>query len=226
MKKPNIIVDFIPEGSPNRPGLPLLFFAGITVHDTGNPNEGADALMHARYLKGKEASQRKASWHFTVDDKHIVQHLPLDERAYHAGDGRDGPGNATTISVEICENADGDRIKAERNAAHLVAWLLHENRLDACCVWQHNHWRPTKNCPRVLRETGRWDGFLMDVNRLLQQHQSRLLPWQREMGENAISELADAGQVSEPAIWKAKLGEAVPAWLFWEMLRRIGVRQG
>ena len=48
------------------------------------------------------------SWHYTVDDHAIVQHLPDYETAYHAGDGKDGPGNATSIAVEICVNAGGD----------------------------------------------------------------------------------------------------------------------
>ena len=48
------------------------------------------------------------SWHYTVDDHAIVQHLPDYETAYHAGDGKDGPGNTTSIGIEICVNAGGD----------------------------------------------------------------------------------------------------------------------
>ena len=54
----------------------------ITVHDTGdnkfNAQEWGDEIT---------TSSRQVSWHFTVDDKEILQHIPLDEVAYHAGDG-------------------------------------------------------------------------------------------------------------------------------------------
>ncbi len=33
------------------------------------------------------------SWHFTVDDSVVYQHLPLDENGWHAGDGTNGTGN-------------------------------------------------------------------------------------------------------------------------------------
>jgi len=57
----------------------------ITVHNTANPDKGADAQMHARYLLNG-AGGRYVSWHFTVDDHSIYQHLPLDESGWHAGE--------------------------------------------------------------------------------------------------------------------------------------------
>lgn len=163
----NIIQDFIPKGAKNRPGTKLTGPLFITIHDTANASKGANALMHAKYLKGTDAANRQASWHFTVDDTNIVQHLPLDEVGWHAGDGAKGQGNTSSIAIEICENADGDRAKAEDNAAKLTAFLLKELNLAIDKVVQHNKWSG-KNCPHIIR--GRkdgWSGFLAKVQEYL-----------------------------------------------------------
>lgn len=62
----------------------------IVVHDTASaaPSAGADA--HAKWLMSMASdinSKTCVSWHFTVDDHKIINHIPVDEVAYHAGDG-------------------------------------------------------------------------------------------------------------------------------------------
>ncbi len=157
-----IIEDFIPPGRRNRPGYRLVP-RYITIHDTANTNAGADAKAHANYLKGGAAASIPASWHFTVDDRLIVQHLPLDENGWHAGDGANGAGNRQSIGIEICENKNGIRIEAEKNAAWLTAKLLGDFSLELEQVKQHHHWSG-KNCPRVLRgRSGGWASFLEAV---------------------------------------------------------------
>ncbi len=157
-----IIKEFIPVGSKNRSGIKMDGPKWITIHDTGNSNQGANAENHAKYLRSGQAS---ASWHFTVDDKQIIQHLPLDIIGWHAGDGGNGPGNRSSIGIEICENKDGDRVRAEANAAKLVAYLMKLFSLEIERVVQHNRWSG-KNCPRVIRaRPGGWEGFLKEVGR-------------------------------------------------------------
>lgn len=189
----NIIQDFIPAGRRNRPGAKLIGPKYITIHDTANPAKGANALMHAKYLKGDEAANRPASWHFTVDDQRVVQHLPFDEVAWHAGDGSKGPGNTSSISIEICENADGDRAKAEANAAELVAYLLKQFGLPIDAVVQHNRWTG-KDCPHIIRHRpGGWEGFLAAVRAHLSPPAPPVPPadevsaWAREAREWAVS---------------------------------------
>ncbi|WP_461369392.1 peptidoglycan recognition protein family protein [Candidatus Darwinibacter acetoxidans] len=150
-----IIQDFIPKGRKNRPGYKMTP-RYITIHDTANPGAGANAKAHAAYLRGAAAAAIPASWHFTVDDKVIYQHLPLTENGWHAGDGTNGTGNRQSIGIEICENRDGNRVKAEANAAWLVAKLLKDYGLKITAVKQHYDWSK-KNCPNVLR--GRKDGW-------------------------------------------------------------------
>ncbi|NLA05601.1 MAG: hypothetical protein GX881_07825, partial [Firmicutes bacterium] len=157
-----IIKDYIPRGRRNRPGYKLTP-RYVTIHDTANTSAGANAKAHAGYLKGSVAAGIPASWHFTVDDTVIVQHLPLDENGWHAGDGSSGTGNRKSIGIEICENKDGVRAKAEKNAAWLTAKLLRDFSLGLDQVKQHHYWSG-KNCPRVLRgRAGGWSSFLEAV---------------------------------------------------------------
>ncbi|WP_282062887.1 peptidoglycan recognition protein family protein [Bacillus pumilus] len=146
-----IIKDFIPKGNRNRPGnymKPLY----IKVHNTANTKKGADAANHASFVK---RSSTAVSWHFTVDDKVIYQHLPLKENEWHAGDGR-GTGNMKSIGIEICENADGNFEKAVENAQWLIRKLMTEQGIPLANVLPHKRWSG-KNCPRKL--LNRWDSF-------------------------------------------------------------------
>lgn len=147
------------ENRPNRP------FAGglaafITIHQTGNPRPSADAHAHARWM----ARQAPYSWHATIDDREVWQSLDWGEQGWHAGDGAGGPGNATSIGLEICMQEGIDEAAADLNAA----WLTARLRLDGHgyeAIVQHNHWTG-KNCPALIRaEPGRWERFLEQVAR-------------------------------------------------------------
>lgn len=151
--------NIIPAGRHNRPGgrNPDVY---ITIHETGNTDAGADAEAHGRYLAGSAGEASLTSWHYTVDDHAIVQHLPDNETAYHAGDGAGGPGNAQSIGIEICVNSDGDFARAKANAAALVRLLMAEHGIPLANVVQHNRWNG-KNCPATIRSTpGAWEAFL------------------------------------------------------------------
>ena len=151
--------DYIAKGRKNRPGgvNPRRY---ITIHETGNKAATADAAAHGTYLKSDSAEAGRVSWHYTVDDHAIVQHLPDGETAYHAGDGADGPGNTTSIGIEICVNAGGDFEASKRNAAALVRLLMSEYGIPLYYVVQHNRWNG-KDCPRTIRGTkGGWEAFL------------------------------------------------------------------
>ncbi|MGE6629811.1 peptidoglycan recognition protein family protein [Bacillus sp. NPDC077027] len=147
----NIIQSYIPKSNRNRPGhfmKPLY----ITVHNTANTKKGADAANHAHFIK---RSSTGVSWHFTVDDKVIYQHLPLNENGWHAGDGR-GTGNMKSIGIEICENEDGNFEKAVENAQWLIRQLMSTQGITLANVVPHKRWSG-KHCPRKLLDG--WDRF-------------------------------------------------------------------
>ncbi|WP_078392611.1 N-acetylmuramoyl-L-alanine amidase [Shouchella patagoniensis] len=147
--------DFIPVTNNNRPGYAMTP-EYITIHETANRSAGADAAMHAHYVKNPSTA---VSWHYTVDDGSIVyQHLPTNENGWHAGDGGQGTGNRKSIGIEICVNQGGNFERAKSNAATLVRTLLDEHNLSIDRVVLHQHWSG-KNCPATILNSGGLEGF-------------------------------------------------------------------
>lgn len=150
-----IIIDLLPPGFHTRPGTRLVP-TSLTIHNTDNPNRGAGAEAHNRYIRSPHAVAREVSWHFTVDDRSIYQHLPLNEVGWHAGRG-----NATSLGIEICMNSDMNVPAAYERAAELCAYLIVHLRLAyPGGLVQHHDWTG-KNCPSVLRaDRNRWPAFV------------------------------------------------------------------
>ncbi len=131
---------------------------GITVHNTAND---ASAMNEINYMINNNA---EISYHFAVDDIQAVQGLPLNRNGWHASDGT-GPGNMTTIAIEICySKSGGSRFdKAEENAAELIAMLLQERGWGIDKVKRHYDYAPNKKyCPHRTMDKG-WDRFLSMV---------------------------------------------------------------
>ena len=184
----------ISDGRKNRPGRDTNPDTYITIHETGNAAKGADAAAHGAYLDSAAGEDALVSWHYTVDDHAIVQHLPDYETAYHAGDGKDGPGNATSIGIEICVNAGGDFAQAQANAASLVRLLMEDHGIPIDRVVQHAHWNG-KDCPKTIRATtGAWEGFLA-LCRGETANVSKL--------DTDVDTLAEAGIINSPDYWRA-----------------------
>lgn len=112
------------------------------------------------------------TWHFTVDDQRAIQSLPLNIQGEHAD--HDGPGNKTSIAIEICEFRNpAKQAAAIDRAARLTAWVMKEKLIPLSRVVPHYHWPQhhfrghQKNCPRILLQKGRpgprWNAFLAKV---------------------------------------------------------------
>ena len=158
-----ITKDYIAPGRRNRPGR-ANSMNYITIHNTGNESRGAGARSHAKYFKGDAAAGRPVSYHYTVDECDIIQHLPDNEIAWHAGDGSSGRGNTQSISIGICENADGDLLGATDRAAELTAHLCRRHNIPVENIVQHHRWTG-KLCPARLRAgmPYGWDAFIGKV---------------------------------------------------------------
>lgn len=134
---------------------------GITIHNTANDAPAKNEIAYM--LRNND----ETSFHFAVDDVEIIQGIPLDRNAWHAGDGY-GDGNMRTISIEICySKSGGERFdKAEKNAAWLVAYLLKKYNWSVKNIYRHRDWSK-KMCPHRTMEKG-WDRFIDMVQKNLQ----------------------------------------------------------
>lgn len=139
----------------------------ITVHETGSTNPDAGALSHANYLMNQingTTSLRVASWHFTMDDKALYQHLPTDEMAWHAGDGTRkagttwsdkwdnqniGGGNAHGIGIETSVARNHDILKVWQRTAKLASELTKEYNLPQENIKFHQDFS-SKLCPQSM----------------------------------------------------------------------------
>lgn len=132
---------------------------GITIHNTGNC---VSAINEISYMLN---NNNEVSYHFAVDDIEAVQGLPLDRNAWHAGDGN-GPGNRSTIAIEICYSTSDDEslfAEAEDNAALLCAMLCKEYGWSTENIKRHYDYASNhKYCPHKTMDWG-WERFLAMV---------------------------------------------------------------
>lgn len=138
-----------------RPGVKKTAISNIIFHDTGNNNLGAGAQMHHNWMiaGGRSLEYRYRSWHYTVDDKEIIQHIPDDEIAFH-GDTYEA--YTTTIGIETAIDKNSDFFTTWHRTAKLMSSLLYKYDLGIENIKQHYDYSG-KDCPQVLRATGLWD---------------------------------------------------------------------
>jgi N-acetylmuramoyl-L-alanine amidase CwlA len=157
----NLSVELISPGRQNRRGVPLTPVF-VTIHNTSNVQPGANAAAHSRFVRNTgfytlpSGKKNWVSWHFTVDDKQAIQHLPTDERGIHAG-----AGNGKSLAIEVCMHRGIDQVKANDRAALLTAALLHDLKLTSSAVRTHKSWTG-KDCPALLLKD--WNGFIAKVD--------------------------------------------------------------
>ena len=117
----------------------------IVIHETANTSKGANADAHGRLQAN--GNSRQASWHYTVDDKEVVQSFSDNAQCWHAGSTKY---NKESIGIEICVNSDGNFKKAVDNAVDLTKQLMSKYGISASNVIQHNA-ASGKDCPKYLR---------------------------------------------------------------------------
>lgn len=133
----------------------------MTVHNTGNKSKGANADMHTRYV---DSEHGYSSWQFTVGENIIYQELGIYEEAYHAGDGKNGPGNKTSLAMELVEVGNWNDVRKNSlllmKALYDCAPSLERNKSKV--LVPHQKWT-NKYCPRViLDEKGGFARYIED----------------------------------------------------------------
>lgn len=179
MREVRLKVDMVPKGTHGRRVLRPMRPRYITIHSTQNWT--ADAERHSLALKrGALRSPKRRGgnrigyliWHFTVDDKVAIQHMPTSEQGEHAD--FDGPGNRYSIGIEMCEHRGSNLAATVERTAKLTAVLMKRHNIPLKNVVPHYHWPrkgrnpANKNCPHFLMENGKpgrkWRAFQGRVN--------------------------------------------------------------
>lgn len=180
LKQINLKRDYIPYGRHARKYKRRMNPRYITIHSTQNYSPSANAWQHSKALRnGKlRASKRPGgnrigylSWHYSIDQSVVVQHLPDNEQGEHAD--FNGPGNNYSLGLEMCENRGNSRSRTVDRTAKLAAYLMKKHNIPLKNVVPHYHWprrglsKLHKNCPHFLLDNGRpgakWRGFQAKV---------------------------------------------------------------
>ena len=142
----------------------------IVIHDTASTLPNSGALAHANYLWNATSNQTElwTSWHYTIDDTEIYQHVPDDERAFHAGDGSTlpyleeerpltpdgnpayGGGNRSGIGIETSVSETYDTMEVWHRTAKMSSFLLDKYNMPTTQVAYHHDFSG-KNCPQTMR---------------------------------------------------------------------------
>lgn len=106
--------------------------------------------------------ERIASWHFTVDDKEIIQSVDTNWMTWNTSHMS---GHLETVAIEICKFTDDWRQKlAEDNTIALIHYLAKLHKLNIkSCLRKHQDYTG-KFCPQIiLSRSNGWDEFLNKV---------------------------------------------------------------
>lgn len=172
----------------------------IVVHNTAND---ASANNEIAYMK---SNNNKVSYHYAVDDVEIVQGIPENRNAWHAGDGGSGQGNRKGIAIEICySKSGGDRFdKAEENAAEFIASKLKEKGWKIDKVKKHQDFA-NKYCPHRTLDLG-WERFLNKIRNYLGEEQVDIGNSSKDL--NTIADEVIAGKWGNGEDRKNRLAQA------------------
>ncbi len=163
-REANIKMRVMPRNSRQRRKAKRMRPSFITIHSTANHSCTATAMQHSRALCTGAFSNR--NWHFSVDQYMVVQNLPLNETAWHAGRAE---GNNHSIGIEMCEaeNRGANHFRTWDRTAKLTAVLMKRYKINLRRVVPHYHWTG-KNCPTPLLDNGRpgpkWAWFVSRVD--------------------------------------------------------------
>lgn len=132
---------------------------GFCIHNTAND---ATAENEISYM---QKNDNYTSYHYAIDDQHVVRGLPLDRNSWHAGDGSTGEGNRKYIGIEICySKSGGDRYRqAEQNTVDFLAYELYLRGWGMDRVKKHQDFSG-KYCPHRILSEGRWESFLKRID--------------------------------------------------------------
>lgn len=110
----------------------------LVIHSTANTSPA----INERNNLARPENKRYASFHDVVDDVEVIECIPHDEIAFHAG-----ACNRTSVSLEICEG--GSRSITMSNAVKHASSVLKRHGLTTKDMIRHYDCTG-KNCPSIM----------------------------------------------------------------------------
>lgn len=160
----------LPDGNKNKPNRNLVSGTPryITIHNTDRIIVSSETTCAEQYVRATfNGNMGGVSVHYYIDDVDCWQMLKETELGYHAADGYSGPGNTTSLAIEIIMDGSGKEYnqKAEDRGALLAAILLNRYNLSIDKMVSHNHWYSKKYCPAYILP--HWSTFVAKVQSYL-----------------------------------------------------------
>lgn len=173
--KYQITLDYIDIGN-SRPGISIEDAKFIVSHDTGNP--GSTAYANRNYFNDVQPT---SSAHTFIDDKYILEIIPLDEKAWHVRYGKPTDNdmygedaNDAAIGVELCFGGNIDFWQAYDRYVWYHAYLVDKYALDPDKdIVAHSTLDPERRTDpqNALHRYGvSWSQFISDVKKAYQVH--------------------------------------------------------
>lgn len=174
----------------------------ITIHNTSN---SAPAQNEISYMKN---NNNATSYHVCVDEKYVIQAIPFNRNAWHAGDGTNGTGNRHSIGIEIARSTGDINLfkQAEQNCAMYVAQLLKNYGWGIDRVKRHKDWSG-KQCPHLTMELG-WTRFLNMIQTELDK-----LNGKTTVTTTSSIKIGDKVKVNSSATTYANSTKTIPSWV-------------
>lgn len=172
----------------------------ITIHNTSN---SASAQNEISYMKN---NNNATSYHVCVDESYVIQAIPFNRNAFHAGDGANGTGNRQSIGIEIARSTGDINLfkQAEQNCAEYVAKLLKTYGWGVDRVKRHYDWSG-KNCPHRTMEIG-WTRFLNMIQKELDKLNGKTTT-------TSSFKVGDKVKVKSTATTYANSTKTIPSWV-------------
>ena len=130
---------------------------GIVIHNTGSDLSARQVFNYMNKTKSSSGC------HYLIDDKEIIEVMPLDYCVYHTGKGIDWSCK-NTIAIEIVSNVDDTKyLKGQDRAINLIKELMERYDLTTNDLYFHNDFANVY-CPSdILRIYGNKKNFIKEV---------------------------------------------------------------
>ncbi len=139
-----------------------IFFPKFIVIDNSDILDMTAMDLHNTQKLQNKLGEKQNSWHFSVDDKNIVQSIDSYWLTLNTGNPLD---DRESISIKICQFKDKARAKlAEYNVIALIHELAKVHVLDVInCIKKHEDYSCKSQPEVILSSENSWSEFLERV---------------------------------------------------------------